>query len=261
MSHQPSYHVKVIVCGLTYIGPTRDENQDAIMAGDFMASGELSRLNLQWSALPPSGLRVAVVDGMGGYAGGREAATIAAIELTNLPGMLDESALNSWFGELSDRISHAGQTWGTPELGATLAVLELTHQGVRVANIGDCRVYRQYRNGRLAQLSRDDRTSNSASSAVTQSLGGYADLRPLNFDAHLWQGLYAGGAERYLICSDGVWDELPPGLLDHLSTIPGPLEAVNQVKNAVDAHQGRDNASIIIIDLVATAVGPPGREG
>ena len=111
---------------------------------------------------------VAVVDGMGGYAGGADAAALAATALAEAdPGRAPED-WDAWFEALSGRITRVGRAWDTPEMGATAAVLAIRPAGLVMANVGDCRIYR-VAGGRLGRMSIDDRTQDPGSSAAPTS--------------------------------------------------------------------------------------------
>lgn len=243
---QSRFWVEAEVCGRTEVGPTRAQHQDAIMIAATV--GTVSGTRLSWSgAVPDTGIAFAVIDGMGGYAGGGDAAALAAtalaaVELTKTP-----ADWNAWFEQLSTKIAHAGAAWDTTDMGATAALLGLTPDGLVVNNVGDCRIYRVV-GGHLGLLSVDDRTEDSNSSTVTQALSGSSRI-----DAHTWQQAYRGGPERYLLCSDGVWETLPPAVLRDLCTAERkPGEIVDAVSESIYAQHATDNCSVIVIDLTAT---------
>ena len=66
--------VRVRIGGFTDVGPKRPDNQDAIMANGVIGVGRQAWLALE-GALEAK-MSLAVVDGMGGYAGGADAAAI-----------------------------------------------------------------------------------------------------------------------------------------------------------------------------------------
>lgn len=240
------YSVEAEICGRTDVGPTRSENQDAIMVATVV--GTASGTRLSWSGIvPESGVPVAVIDGMGGHAGGGDAAALAAISLATVALDKDSSGWDAWFEALSSRIAAAGEAWGTPDMGATAVLVGITSGGLVIANVGDCRVYRvvgEY----LGQLSVDDRPDDPDSSSVTQALGGSTRL-----DAHLWLQPYQGGPERLVLCSDGVWDTLDPTeLREFCGADSSPGYIVDAIAEAIYERRGNDNASIVVIDLTAT---------
>ena len=231
--------VTATICGQTETGPVRPGNQDAIVVASAVAAVTGTRLT--WTGrVPEAGAVVAVVDGMGGYAGGADAAALAATALAEAdPGRAPED-WDAWFEALSGRITRAGRAWDTPEMGATAAVLAIRPAGLVMANVGDCRIYR-VAGGRLGRMSIDDRTQDPGSSAVTQALGGSARI-----DAHVWEQDLKGGTERYVLCTDGVWGALEPAELRGLcASDRAPDRVVDAVVSAIYARRAGDNCSII----------------
>lgn len=243
----PKFTIEADICARTEIGPTRPENQDAVMVAT--AVGIASGTRLSWSgSVPDLGISAAVIDGMGGYAGGSDAAAMVATELAKAALDQNSEHWDEWFSSLSVKIAAAGEAWGTPGMGATAALIGFTQTGLVVVNVGDCRVYRAV-GGHLGQLTIDDRTDDPDSSSVTQALGGRRRL-----DAHAWQQTYAGGKERFVLCSDGVWATLHANMLrDYCTADATPGHIVDAISEAVYEHGSRDNASIIVVDLTATA--------
>jgi serine/threonine protein phosphatase PrpC len=235
------------ICGGTEVGPTRQQNQDAIMVATVVGAATGTRL--AWAGnVRDAGVPVAVIDGMGGYAGGADAAALAATALAGADPNQAPSDWDGWFEALSQRIARAGQAWGTPDMGATAAVLMITPTGLVMTNVGDCRIYR-VSGGHLGQISVDDRTDNPDSSTVTQALGG-----SVRIDAHTWRQAYKGGAERYVLCSDGVWTTLDPAVVRDLCTAERPpAQVVEAIAASIYAQHAADNCSVIVVDLIATA--------
>ena len=241
----PAFRVRAEICGRTEIGPTRTQNQDAIMVAG--AVGIACSTRLAWAGdVSEAGVVVAVVDGMGGHAGGAEAAALIATSLAkaDLEAVGDE--WDGWFEQLSGRVARAGSAWATPDMGATVAMLGITRTGLVMANVGDCRIYRVV-SGHLGQLSVDDRTDDPASHAVTQVLGGSARI-----DAHLWRQAFKGGRERYVLCSDGVWGTLDPAVLRYLCAADRPPEEIaDGIAGSIYSQHADDNCSVIVVDFIA----------
>lgn len=245
--HPQLFEVRAEICGATEVGPTRTENQDAIMIAT--AVGTATGTRLSWAGEATGvGVPIAVIDGMGGYAGGSDAAALAATRLAGADLAQDAAGWDAWFEDLSRRITLAGQAWGTPEMGATAALMAITPSGLVMVNVGDCRIYR-VAGGHLGQISVDDRTDDPESSTVTQALGGSTRI-----DAHAWRQAYRGGRERYVLCSDGVWGTLEPAVLRDLCTADrSPAQIVDAVSASIYAQHADDNCSIVVVDLTATA--------
>jgi serine/threonine protein phosphatase PrpC len=237
------YVLRAEAYGVTDVGPSRAENQDAIVISTAVGTESGTRLQCS-SEIPLSGIQVAVIDGMGGYAGGRDAAALVAIALARTKLTLPGAECDAWFEGLSRDVASAGQAWNTPDMGATAAVLTVTPSEFFVSNVGDCRVY-QVVNGRLGQLSVDDRTGNQASSAVTQAIGPSARI-----GAHTLIKATAGQRERFILCSDGVWSTLGQEEMRMICTKDiRPAQIAEKVIKAAYVYEAKDNCSIIVLDL------------
>jgi protein phosphatase len=207
-----------------------------------------------------------VADGMGGHAAGEVASAIAAqavAELDERP-VLHSGDVLAQVEEANRRIlqsaaRHPEQTG----MGTTVAGLAVVHAGGSphwaVFNIGDSRVYRLL-DGHLRQVTVDhsevwelvqrgeltpeQAQRHPARNVVTRILGrdpmGQVDswvLPP-----------YAG--ERFLLCSDGLSNELSTEQMEQvLTTVADPQAAVEElVRLAVEAG-ARDNVTAIVVEL------------
>ncbi len=131
-----------------------------------------------------------------------------------------------------------------------------------VANVGDSRVYR-FSGGRLEQvsddhslvadlmrageLSPDEAARHPKRNILTRALGIEADLV-----VDTWELVPVAG-DRYLLCSDGLVNELDDSRIARILRDKAEPEAaaVELVRSAVDAG-GHDNVTVVVID-VATA--------
>ena len=118
---------RVLYSGITITGPNRVENQDAIVAD--------GRIGLKsWSQLGGGiaigdGVCLAVVDGMGGYEGGAEAASLAACSIARIT-VEDCADLDAFFSFLSQQIGYAGGAWFMPNMGAAVAMIFVKQHSV-----------------------------------------------------------------------------------------------------------------------------------
>jgi serine/threonine protein phosphatase PrpC len=241
----PRTRVTATICGRTEVGPTRAQNQDAIMVAHAVTAATGARL--AWSGVvPEAGVSAVVVDGMGGDAGGEDAAALTAMSLAAADTGRDAAGWDAWFTALSARIAKAGAAWDTPDMGAAVALLVIAPDGLLVANVGDCRIYRVV--GRhLGQVSVDDRTGEPGSTALTQALGGFEAVT-----AHTWRQPYQDGVERFVLCSDGVWGTLDPAALRDLCVAPRPpAQIADAVVASCYARNASDNCSVIVVDVEA----------
>lgn len=129
-----------------------------------------------------------------------------------------------------------------------------------LANLGDSRIYR-YNDGILEQVSVDHSvvqelvdagTITSADAAVhperhiiTRALGGKGSIQADFFVLPL------SGAERLLLCSDGVNGMIDDqAIADILASTSDPRDAADRVVAAAVAAGGRDNATAVVVDVV-----------
>ncbi len=243
-------------CGAaTDVGRVRSRNEDAHLA------------------VPPV---FVVADGMGGHQGGEVASAIVVQEFARLAaGGYDRTrgaeAVVATLRECQRRIEEyatgqrgAGEDWyaGTTVVAALLVVDQEADKWL-LANLGDSRAYR-VRDGVLDQVSVDhsvvqelldagtlsagDAATHPERHVITRALGGPGLPDPDFFLLPL------AGAERLLLCSDGV-----SGLLDDveiariLAAAPDPRDAADRVVAAAVSAGGTDNATAVVVDVVGLA--------
>jgi protein phosphatase len=206
----------------------------------------------------------AVADGMGGHAAGEVASRIAVETLKarfepSVDGIV--AAIKAANREVLARANEEPSWRG---MGTTLSVVALvpTDDGeeVLVANVGDSRVYRVH-DGDLEQLSEDHSLVQdfvregriSAAEArvhpnrnvVTRTIGNDPDV-----DVDWWM-LDPAAGDRYLICSDGLSDELEDAQIARvLLTTRDPNEAARALVSQANQAGGRDNITVVIVDVV-----------
>ena len=238
----PKYYVDA--AAMTMCGPVRDENQDAIVLYNIISQQSDSFFSVKRNCPVP--FSVAVIDGMGGYEGGADAALLTAMGLsrTNLsPDKPDE--IDAYCNRLSERVLQAGHVWGTPNMGSAFAMLTVDNAMLTVANIGDCRVYRYNADEDvLGLLSIDDRLVNG-SGGITQSLGGAI----AKLDAHSFSEPLSN-KNLFLLCSDGVWGTLGDDVLQAiLRDNKTAVDMVGDIRNRCNVQKASDNCSAIVVNL------------
>ena len=208
----------------------------------------------------------AVADGMGGHAGGEVAARLAVDTLAVAFGRQPTGS------GLSDAVSQANAVvWQhsqeNPELrgmGTTITAVALVNEDgkdmLALVNVGDSRSYR-YHDGEISQITTDHslaeemvRTGDltSAEAAVhphrhilTRALGVATDVA-----VDLWK-IHPVRGDRYLLCSDGLTNELTPDqITEVLSSVGDPNRAAQLLVQAARTHGGSDNITVVIVDVV-----------
>jgi len=235
-------------------GTVRAENQDA------------------WSLVPLEagrGCLLLLADGMGGHAGGREAAVLAVRHAAD---RLRESAdphegvgeagasANAAIAEL--RRDHGGAVMGT-----TLVVAAVSAGRATIGNVGDSRAY-LLRDGSASQVTEDHSVLAEAIRAGHLESGGAGDP-PRNLLTRALTGdpvdadrfsveLRAGDV--LLLCCDGAWDPLGGEALADLVGGAGPLDGL--LTRACDAALeagSRDNVTLVACRVTETGVDPEAR--
>ncbi|WP_353711685.1 protein phosphatase 2C domain-containing protein [Arthrobacter sp. K5] len=206
----------------------------------------------------------AVADGMGGHEAGEVASGMCVRALAQLP-QLATGERTATAGVVQQYLSSADESIRSAtgsRAGTTLSgVVVVEQMGVPywlVMNIGDSRTYRLSQ-GRLSQVSVDhsevqelvesgEITAEEAAvhprrHVVTRALGAGDET-----EADYWL-LPIEEGDRMMVCSDGLNGELTDGqMLEILSTVEDPQEAVDALIQAALRRGGRDNITVIVID-------------
>jgi len=238
----------------------RNQNEDACHAG--------------------AGLAI-VADGMGGHLAGEVASELAVTIVRNAcsPAPIGNDDSESVFPSLADLITaivdansaifrssindptHQG-------MGTTITVLSLlgvgadptTPSAIGVANVGDSRTYLM-REGELGQITVDhsfvqelvDTGQLSAEAArhhprrniVTRALGIEPDVQVDSWRLPIVKG------DRYILCSDGLVDEVDDDdIADIVTAHPDPQACADALVDQANANGGRDNVTVVVVDVV-----------
>ena len=233
---------QLLVTAVTNVGHVRELNQDRIVAGPWILAPD--RPDIATVICPPGASVAAVLDGMGGHAGG-EIAALTAADIVASCGDAINGALSA--KELVTRANAAvyRRMAELPQLagmGTTLAGIALVGDDAVLFNVGDARVY-VVANTYLLQVSTDDA---APSGALTQSLGGRAAFEPV--DAHVVVEPAIG--RRFLLATDGLFGHLGDVELDHCLTEDDEATVSALVRAALDGG-GPDNISIALVRTMA----------
>ena len=233
--------------GTTDQGRRRDTNQDA-----FLAEYPL----------------FIVADGMGGHAGGEIASrsTVQRLQALVDDGSVErpsiEKALELAVADIADHPETTDEGTGTTLTGVFLELQDGEPHWVSL-NIGDSRVY-LLRDDRLVQvttdhsvvqelitagkLSPEEAEGHPYSNVITRAVGA-SELTPPDY---LTIEVRAG--DRFVICSDGLTKELTDyGIQHFLRENPEPGPAVDAMLAAALENGGRDNVTVIIVQVTDPA--------
>ena len=244
----------------THRGMVRRQNEDSYHAG--------------------AGLAI-VADGMGGHLAGEVASELAVATVRNacLPAPVGDGDSESVYPTLADLVTavvdansaifrssindpaHQG-------MGTTITLLSLlgsdsdptTLSAIGVANVGDSRTYLM-RDGELRQITVDhsfvqelvDTGQLSTEAArhhprrniVTRALGIEPDVQVDSWRLPIVKG------DRYILCSDGLVDEVDDDDIANIVTAhPNPQACADALVDQANANGGRDNVTVVVVDVV-----------
>ena len=227
----------------THVGRVREQNEDCLLA---------------------DGIVFAVADGMGGHAAGEVASRLAVEALATLnerPPTTPED-VTQVLAEANRRIVESqAERSGQRGMGTTVAGLTVIEVDGRASwvlfNIGDSRVYR-LTGDQLAQVTRDhsevrelldaglideeEAVRHPMRNVITRSLG--SDPAPA---ADVWV-LEPVEGERFVVCSDGLSNELGQGDIARLAAEDAdPQDLAERLVAAAVEAGGRDNVSVVVV--------------
>ena len=244
-----------------------------------------ARITLSWAALSDKGFRraanedsliakspiFAVADGMGGHTAGDFASAAVVTRLAEQlgPTFIDEAAIDA---ALRDAVDDMGRGVGQTDLGTGTTVtgfaLTLVHDEPHwlVFNIGDSRVY-ELLDDELRQLTVDH--------SIVQELLDAGAITPSEAEVHPHSNVITRAVgfneeplpdfslipvtagSRLLACSDGLTKELTEhGIRHYLSVGSSPLDAAGQLMDAALGNGGRDNVTVVVVDVLETPESP-----
>lgn len=203
--------------------------------------------------LETKGALLAVADGVGGNAGGREASEMtvrgvlsdyyATPDTWETTAALDKvlTALNRWVQ------SQAARQREMAGMATTLSLLVLRGKHYVLAHVGDSRIYR-LRGGELQQLTTDHVWDRPDMRHVLK--------RAIGLDSQL-QIDYAEGelqaGDVFALMSDGVWEKLGQlGIHEILRLYHTPQMAANDLVKQALAKGSQDNATALVVRIEQT---------
>ncbi len=241
----------------THVGRVRTGNEDSFIAEPLV---------------------VGVADGMGGHQAGEVASAIAVQMMRDRLGQGASSveaataavvaANTAIFNGARDITEQRGM--GTT-LTALIVLADAEAAAVRrfvLLNVGDSRTY-LLRGGRLRRVTVDhsyvqelvstghitevEARTHPRRNIVTRALGIESNVR-----VDSWVLPFVKG-DRYLLCSDGLVDEVDDGeIADVMAAHTDAQRAAEALVDAANRHGGRDNTTVIVVDVLDGDVSPDG---
>jgi len=235
------------VSALSHIGAVRDHHEDSLVAGPWTLCATVTES--PQTLIFPLGtpLVVAVADGLGGHLGGEVASALVVRRLAQVAPLLDsEDRLREALAACNREVHAAAERDpALTAMGTTVAGVVVTADRVLAFNVGDSRVYAAGPGG-VRQLSTDDRLTDDDLPAgiVTQALGGSDELAAV--DPHVITSAPSEDTS-YLICTDGLTDPLPAGVLGEVLPKHQDGRAVFELWKAAVEAGGPDNITIALV--------------
>lgn len=228
-----------------------------ITIGQATETGERERNEDYCGAVTPEteqletkGAMLAVADGVGGNAGGREASEMtvrgvlsdyyATPDTWETTTALDKvlTALNRWV------LSQAARQREMAGMATTLSLLVLRGKHYVLAHVGDSRIYR-LRGGGLKQLTTDHVWDRPDMRHVLKRAIGLDNQLQVDYaEGELQEG------DVFALMSDGVWEKLGQlGIHEILALYHSPqMAAADLVKRAL-AQGSQDNATALVVRI------------
>jgi serine/threonine protein phosphatase PrpC len=209
-----------------------------------------------------------VADGMGGHQAGEVASLIATQHLQQVGDSPDPTDLVRAIQDANLAI-HLAATNNVDQQGMGTTVTSLAviadpttpdAEKFVLANVGDSRSY-LLREGRLSQLSEDhsyvqalvneghitieEARVHPRRNIVTRALGIEDDVEVDSWILPIVRG------DRFLLCSDGLVDEVDDAAIaEILIRYTDPQAAAEELVDVANANGGRDNVTVVIVDVV-----------
>ncbi len=227
---------------LTNNGNVRSSNEDAFLCRDEI------------------GLWV-VADGMGGHDAGELASEMAINALWNIPGNRNLEQMLEYVKVTAETVNRNlyAQMARLPserKLGTTLAALLISGSQGAVIWAGDSRVYR-LRDGKIQQLTHDHSVvqelvdqgsvhpeqakNHPQSNVITRAIGvdEVIELEQKHFHVEM--------NDVFLLCSDGLSNEVADNEIQALMRIAGLKEASEQLLKLTLSRKAKDNVTIVTV--------------
>lgn len=205
-----------------------------------------------------------VADGMGGGQGGAKASEIVCREISSVPRSAGASgriaALDESVRAANKAIRDFASDAGYDQMATTVVFLSFDESGgVRAGHVGDSRLYR-FRGGRLECLTRDHTVAAEMRGAGWKSLAAsrasrlsHVLTRAVGVDREVqveWTDLDAKPGDRFLLCTDGVYDMIDDRRIEFLaSRAKNPSDCCKSLEKDILAAGAADNYTIVAVDF------------
>lgn len=251
-------------------GCVRQNNEDSFCLNGFhLERQDMDKGGLFKCHVMPNTL-FAVCDGMGGEEAGEEASLLSVKmcgEFLKTPEKWnDEGSIKTFLHNGCQSVYDQARKRGNRS-GATIALTLMGKSGIRIANMGDSRIYRLHR-GKMTQLSYDhtemhklllqgkirpeDIPKHPKRHMINQYWGMPLERAP--FTPYVSDVIPYVPGDRYLLCSDGLTDMLADEQIEELLRAKEPVERISERLVAqAKRNGGRDNVTVIVVEIAQAA--------
>ena len=249
--------------GRSETGCVRDINEDNLYMNGKIRSPEQESFEENGQCSDDKSCLFAVCDGIGGAACGEEASLLVVQQLSNWEDQSrSEDLLDQCVLDINAAVCREFHIQEGAGPGTTFAALLLEEDVCSVCNVGDSRVY-LLREGELVQLSRDH---TQAQQMIDSGLISQEDARFLRqrhvltqyigvpeqefvLSPHLASKLPLQFDDRFLLCSDGLYEMMSEEDILPLLEAGSPQEAADRLTGAALDRGGRDNVTVIVVEV------------
>ncbi|MCB1156768.1 MAG: serine/threonine-protein phosphatase [Leptospiraceae bacterium] len=255
--------MKIQVSYLSHFGKVRKNNEDSLLVQDEL----ISEANMEepiTKVLESDKLLLAVADGMGGHTKGEVASRKVLEILKDNSGKLDQKKqVQKTFNDarmvLNDIVKEDKKSLG---LGTTVSGMFISPEKATIFSCGDSRVYRLngnhlekltidhslvqglYESGIIAE---EEMRTHPQKNIITSSISGdMTNNKPLLS----YREIIPQKGNVFLICTDGLWESMTALELYDCVTKEGISEKISSLKNKSLRNYGRDNISIIYVEIL-----------
>ncbi|MDR2460513.1 MAG: serine/threonine-protein phosphatase [Deltaproteobacteria bacterium] len=241
-------------------GGVRKDNEDALYCGEVYCgcsmegTAKIELLGLSFI--------VAVADGMGGVAGGTEAAELILGHLKLLDdstpiGLAARTSIKTAVAVTLDNFKDlAAENPDLREMGTTLAGIWVSGDKALVFNCGDSRVYRVHRGFfelltqdhslvfqlyLCGEIAEEGMSSHPLKHILTSSIQESHPAPVINF-----KELNIAPGDSFFLCTDGVWEALSHSELSRFATLPFQ-EGADELSRCLLSKCCKDNISFVWI--------------
>jgi protein phosphatase len=248
-----SESIEISSYALTHIGKVREDNQDAVRICDLEDDESITSV----------GYLFGVADGMGGYAHGGIASSLAletffeTFYSANGASPIQKFRVGIQNANLN--VYQTSQKMGAGRMGTTLLVVNLVGHELYIGHVGDSRAYlvRNHKSKcitndhtqvgdlvRMRLLSPDKIRTHSQRSVLNRCLGLNLFVQPDIFKIPVQNG------DVMILCTDGVWSVIEDEEFAHFTKKSNnPEDLCKQVVDLAMERDSDDNLSILVLQF------------